>query len=108
MNKLQESFDATTRLQMECRRMAISIVNCGLVDKDIARMMADKAKTLSKELAEPGGRVEELLVTDRCLIAMDEAKKALRESAIPFQALQQFHIELVSMAKQASKRAQGK
>jgi hypothetical protein len=157
MGKLQESFDATTRLQLDCRKIAISMLNTGIIDRDIAATMCDKAKALSKDcevpvisllmllmivynnlcdrsfyvltltivihilakqykhitgtckdLAEPGNRIEELLVTERSLLNIADTKSALKAAAIPFLALQKFHEELVMMSRQASKRAQSK
>ena len=59
-------------------------------------------------MAQPGLRIEELLVTERALITIADARAALKSAAVPFLALQLFHEELSCMSKQASKRALAK
>lgn len=112
MKRLQESFDATTRLSLECGRTAqtlTSLNNDGRRSQNV-REMIQKGLALLKELAGPSQRIQEMLCELPEHIDPTEAKTILKAAASPFQKLEHHHQErfpFIKLLKEEQKKKDG-
>ena len=87
MGALQDSFDAVTRLTLSVKKKGQELLHKGALSQTLGHMVNEGVK-LCKDLCDPIGRIEELLMTPASNIDHNEAMSALKGAAVPFQKLQ--------------------
>jgi len=98
MSRLQESFDATTRLRMSIKSTAQEISAVAQVTPQ-GMVMVQRGMQLCKELQGPTETIENMLCESRASITWTRAVEALQVAAKRFVELEKFHDELQALHK---------
>lgn len=99
--RLQESYDSTTRLVLDCQRTAqlLTALNNDGRKSDNVRSMIMKGVAMVKELNGPTQAIAEMLCQEPSLLDAAAVRKLLLEAAGPFQRLQKHHQECYPFIK---------
>ena len=98
MAALQDSFDATTWLTMHVKRAGHELMSSASVTKSGADMVHTGVQ-LCRDLVEPMGEVEMLLVRRPENIHYSEGLESLKKAAVPFDKLMVFYQEIMMLHK---------
>ena len=98
MAALQDSFDATTWLTMQVKRAGHELMSSASVTKSGADMVHTGVQ-LCRDLVEPMGQVEMLLVCRPEHIHYSEGLESLKKAAVPFDKLMVFYQEIMMLHK---------
>ena len=96
--RLQESFDAITRLTQIIKKHAQEIMQVATVT-EAGMSMVRKGKELLKGLSDPTEEIENLLTSPRPSVTVKKAIDALQKAATPFLELEKFSKELEAIHK---------
>jgi len=103
MSVLQDSFDATTRLTLEVKRKGHELMSNTSITVSGETMVKEGIK-LCSNLIQPVSDIESLLYKPMNLIVYQEGVDALNKAMKPFQELEQFYLELLSLHKMYVKK----
>ena len=93
MRKVQEAFDAMTRLTLAVRRLTKDLLQNHPGDEGCL-LLRDRGIRLCKGLVDPTDELEELLTKTVDVVDVNSIKSALRSSASKFVPLEAYYIEL--------------
>ena len=98
MARLQESFDATSRLMISIKKTAQEIMSVTSVTSH-GMEMVQRGMKLCKNLGSITDDIENLLTANRSTVKWQQAVCALQQTAQPFLELEKFLEELQALHK---------
>ena len=106
MKAVQDSYDATTRLTLSCKKLGQEIMhsNMAVAGSNVAQMVQTGIR-LCADLVKPTTDIEAILMAPMNTTTRDAAVTALKACAIPFEKLERCYQELAMMKKYKDKQS---
>jgi len=96
MSRVQEAYDATTRLINNIKRTAQEIMAVTTVTEQ-GMAMVNQGKALIRDLSGPSEEIENVLTSNRTTIKWKKVVKVLQDASLPFDKLEKLFTELKAL-----------
>ena len=96
MQRLQDSYDQTTRLMLSLKKAAQEMVRCVSITES-GRAMVRRGQYLSKSLQAKTDDIDEMLVMPRTMVKTCDDMQKLQAAVPPYTELERVYAELMAL-----------